>query len=55
LPRGRALAAGALLGQTVTIKIWGIVTVAIVLGCLLLIRRFRVTLQVMIASAATAE
>jgi alpha-1,2-mannosyltransferase len=52
--RGRALAAGALLGLTVTIKIWGVVTVLIVLGWLLLLRRFRVALRVMIGATATA-
>jgi alpha-1,2-mannosyltransferase len=54
LPRGRALAAGALLGLMVAIKIWGVVTVVIVLGWLLLIRRFRAAMQVMIGSAAIA-
>ena len=54
LSRGRAFAAGALLGLTVTIKIWGLVTVVIVLGWLLIMRRFRVALQVMIGSAAMA-
>jgi alpha-1,2-mannosyltransferase len=53
VPRGRAFAAGALLGLAITIKIWGVLTLAIVLGSLLLIRRFRAALQVMIASAAT--
>lgn len=54
LSRGRAIAAGALLGLTVAIKIWGVVTLVIVLVWLLLIRRFRVALQVMIVSGATA-
>jgi alpha-1,2-mannosyltransferase len=54
LSRGRAFAAGALLGLTVVIKIWGLVTVVIVLGWLLLIRRFRVCLQVVISSTAVA-
>jgi alpha-1,2-mannosyltransferase len=54
LSRGRAFAAGALLGLTVTIKIWGVITVVIVLGWLLLIRRLRVCLQVVISSAAVA-
>ena len=44
LPRGRAFAAGALLGLAVTIKVWGVVTVLIVLGWLLLLRRFRAAL-----------
>jgi hypothetical protein len=54
LSRGRALGAGALLGLTVTFKVWGVVTVVIVLGWLLLIRRFRVALQVLLASMAAA-
>ena len=54
LSRGRAVAAGALLGVAVAIKIWGVVTVALVLGWLLLIRRFRVCLQVAISSVAMA-
>ena len=51
MPRSRAFAAGALLGLAITIKIWGVVTLLIVAGWLLLVRRFRVALQVMIASA----
>ena len=54
LPRSKGFAAGALLGLTVAIKIWGVVTVLIVLGWLLLTRRFRAALQVMIGSAAMA-
>jgi alpha-1,2-mannosyltransferase len=54
LPRGRAIAAGALLGFAVTIKVWGVVTVLIVLGWLLLARRFRGALHVLVASALTA-
>ena len=54
LPRGRAIAAGALLGFAVTIKVWGVVTVLIVLGWLLLARRFRGAWQVLVASALTA-
>jgi alpha-1,2-mannosyltransferase len=54
LSRGRALGAGALLGLTVTFKVWGAITVVIVLGWLLLIRRFRVALQVLLASMAAA-
>jgi alpha-1,2-mannosyltransferase len=53
LRRSRAFAAGALLGLAITIKIWGVLTLMIVLGWLLLVRRFRVALQVMIASAVT--
>ena len=53
LPGSRALAAGALLGLATTIKIWGVLTLVIVLGWLLLLRRFRAALQVMIASAAS--
>jgi alpha-1,2-mannosyltransferase len=53
MPRGKAFAAGALLGLAATIKIWGVVTLVIVLGWLLLVRRFRVALHVMIASAVT--
>jgi len=54
LSRGRAFAAGAVLGLTVVIKIWGLITVIIVLGWLLLIRRFRAALQVAIGCAALA-
>jgi alpha-1,2-mannosyltransferase len=54
LPRGRVFAAGAVLGLTVAIKVWGVVTVLIVLGWLLLIRRFRAALQVAIGCAALA-
>ena len=53
VPRSRAFAAGALLGLAITIKIWGVLTLLIVLGWLLLVRRLRVALQVMIASAAS--
>ena len=53
MPRSRAFVAGALLGLAITIKIWGVLTLLIVLGWLLLVRRLRVALQVMIASAAT--
>jgi alpha-1,2-mannosyltransferase len=52
LPHGRAIVAGALLGLSMTIKIWGVVTLLIVLGWLLLLRRYRVALRVLIASAA---
>jgi alpha-1,2-mannosyltransferase len=52
LPPGRAIVAGALLGLAMTIKIWGVVTLLIVLGWLLLLRRSRVALRVLIASAA---
>jgi alpha-1,2-mannosyltransferase len=51
MPRSRAIAAGALLGLAITIKIWGVLTLLIVLGWLLFVRRARVALQVMIASA----
>jgi len=54
LPRAKALAAGALLGLTVTIKVWGVITVLIVLGWLLLLRRYGAALQVMIGSAIAA-
>ena len=52
LSHGKAIVAGALLGLTMTIKIWGVVTLLIVLGWLLLIRRYGVALRVLIASAA---
>jgi alpha-1,2-mannosyltransferase len=51
LPHGRAIVAGTLLGLSMTIKIWGVVTLLIVLGWLLLLRRYRVALRVLIASA----
>src|SRR4030095_16397540 len=54
LSRARAIAAGVLLGLTVTIKVWGVITVLIVLGWLLLLRRFGAALQVMIGSAIAA-
>jgi alpha-1,2-mannosyltransferase len=54
LSRGRAFAAGAVLGLTVVIKIWGVVTVVIVLAWLLLIRQFRAALRVAIGCAALA-
>jgi alpha-1,2-mannosyltransferase len=54
LSRTRGFAAGAVLGLTVAIKIWGVVTVVIVLGWLLVIRRFRAALQVAIGCAASA-
>jgi alpha-1,2-mannosyltransferase len=54
LSRNKALAAGALLGLTIGIKAWGIITVLIVLGWLLLSRRFRVALHVTIGAAAIA-
>ena len=52
LPPGRAIVAGALVGLAMTIKIWGVVTLLIVLGWLLLLRRSRAALRVLIASAA---
>jgi alpha-1,2-mannosyltransferase len=54
LPRAKAFVAGALLGLTVTIKVWGVITVLIVLGWLLLLRRYGAALQVMIGSAIAA-
>jgi alpha-1,2-mannosyltransferase len=54
LPRSRAFIAGALLGLTITIKVWGVVTVLIVLGWLLLLRRYGAALRVMIGSAVSA-
>ena len=54
LSRGRAFVAGAVLGLTVAIKIWGVVTVVIVLGWLLLIRRFRAALHVAMGCATLA-
>jgi alpha-1,2-mannosyltransferase len=54
LPHSKALVAGALLGLTMTIKIWGVVTLLIVVGWLLLLRRYGVALRVLIGSAAAA-
>jgi alpha-1,2-mannosyltransferase len=54
LPRAGAFAAGAALGLTVAMKIWGVVTVVIVLSWLLIIRRFRAAVQVVIGCAAMA-
>ena len=54
LPHSKAIAAGALLGLAMTIKIWGVVTLLIVLGWLLLLRRYGAALRVLIASAAAA-
>ena len=54
LPRAKVFAAGALLGLTVTIKVWGVITVLIVLGWLLLLRRYGAALRVMIGAAAAA-
>jgi alpha-1,2-mannosyltransferase len=54
LTRGKAFAAGALLGLTITIKVWGVVTVLIVLGWLLLLRRYGAALRVLIGSAVAA-
>jgi hypothetical protein len=54
LPRGRALAAGALLGVAVSIKVWGILPILIVLGWLLVLRRFRAAVQMLIGSALAA-
>lgn len=54
LPRSKAFAAGALLGLTITIKVWGVVTVLIVLGWLLLLRRYGAALRVAIGTAVAA-
>jgi alpha-1,2-mannosyltransferase len=54
VPRGKAFVAGALLGLTVTIKVWGVVTILIVLGWLLLLRRYAAALRVLIGSAVAA-
>jgi alpha-1,2-mannosyltransferase len=54
LPRGKIFAAGALLGLTITIKVWGVVTILIVLGWLLLLRRYAAALRVLIGSAVAA-
>jgi alpha-1,2-mannosyltransferase len=54
LPRRKVYAAGALLGLTVTIKVWGVITVLIVLGWLLLLRRYGAALRVLIGSVAAA-
>jgi alpha-1,2-mannosyltransferase len=51
IPPWKIFVAGALIGLTITIKVWGMVTLLIVLGWLLLIRRFRAALQVLIGSA----
>ena len=50
----QSLRCGALLGLTITIKVWGVVTVLIVLGWLLLLRRYGAALRVMIGSAVAA-
>jgi alpha-1,2-mannosyltransferase len=54
ISRWKIFVAGALVGLTITIKIWGFVTLMIVLVWLLLIRRFSAALQVLIGSAASA-
>jgi alpha-1,2-mannosyltransferase len=54
LPRWKAMVAGALLGFAVTIKVWGVVTVLIVLLWLLIIRRFRVALLALLGSMIAA-
>jgi alpha-1,2-mannosyltransferase len=54
ISRWKIFLAGALVGLTITIKVWGIVTFLIVLAWLLLIRRFRAALQVLTGSAASA-
>jgi alpha-1,2-mannosyltransferase len=53
LARWKIFVAGALIGLTITIKVWGVVTLVIVLGWLLLIRRFRAALLVTIGGAAS--
>jgi alpha-1,2-mannosyltransferase len=53
IARWKIFLAGALIGLTITIKVWGVVTLVIVLGWLLLIRRFRAAVQVLIGSAAS--
>jgi alpha-1,2-mannosyltransferase len=54
ISRWKIFLAGALVGLTIAIKVWGVVTLVIVLVWLLLIRRFRAALQVLIGSAASA-
>ena len=54
ISRWKIFLAGALVGLTIAIKVWGVVTLVIVLVSLLLIRRFRAALQVLIGSAASA-
>jgi alpha-1,2-mannosyltransferase len=54
IPHWKIFVAGALVGLTISIKIWGFVTLAIVLIWLLLIRRWRAAVQVLIGSAASA-
>ena len=54
ISRWKIFVAGALVGLTISIKIWGLITLAIVLIWLLLIRRWRAAVQVLIGSAASA-
>ena len=54
ISRWKIFVAGALVGLTISIKIWGLITLAIVLTWLLLIRRWRAAVQVLIGSAASA-
>jgi hypothetical protein len=54
ISRWKIFVAGALVGLTIAIKIWGLVTLVIILGWLLLIRRFRAALLVLLGSAASA-
>jgi hypothetical protein len=54
ISRWKIFLAGALIGLTIAIKIWGFVTLAIVLCWLLLIRRFRAALRTLLGSAASA-
>jgi len=52
--RWKIFLAGVLVGLTISIKIWGFVTLAIILIWLLLIRRWRAAVQVLIGGAASA-
>jgi alpha-1,2-mannosyltransferase len=54
ISRWKIFVVGALMGLTIAIKIWGLITLVVVLAWLLLIRRFRAVLQVLIGSATSA-
>lgn len=54
IPRWKLFLAGALVGLTITIKVWGVITFVIVFAWLLLIRRVRAALQVSIGAAGSA-
>jgi alpha-1,2-mannosyltransferase len=54
ISRWKIFLAGALIGLTIAIKIWGFITLVIVLAWLLLIRRLRAVLQVLIGSLTSA-